>query len=124
MSTHKKTITVTFDEPTKSGGNVLDAGTYRLLVPSDYDSDPASYTGEDVLHDGSIRCLRDPMVIMTDVTPNFADIAKITCEADAWDDLEDHGDTAQLYELGSIDVEEGQRVRIGMLGDRVSLANL
>jgi hypothetical protein len=49
--------TITIDSDTKAGGNVLEAGTYTISHPSDYDA--ATITGEDILMDDDITIVTE-----------------------------------------------------------------
>jgi hypothetical protein len=66
--------------------------------------------------------------ILTDITPNHADVAWLgTDREELFEELEHYGDNCDVYEAPA-DARArdwiGARVRLSMLGERVSLADL
>ncbi len=67
--------------------------------------------------------------IVTDITPNFGDVAWLGTDRDElFGALEGYGDEAEVYVVRPMaehfGVKVGDRVRLEMLGERVSWANL
>jgi hypothetical protein len=63
--------------------------------------------------------------ILTDITPNHADVSMLCADVDELRAaLEELGDDCEVYETMQTSVRVGDRVRLAAFGERVSLASL